>query len=66
MPAIEDEEHQDDDGGIPVRKHMDVSDNSGAIDGILHKQEKRLWKSPQVTAFLHGSRTGIVLLAGSR
>ncbi|KAJ5796163.1 Dynamin [Penicillium psychrosexuale] len=36
---MEGEEYQEDDCGIPVRKHMGVSDNSGAIDGILHEQE---------------------------
>ncbi|CRL24314.1 Interferon-induced Mx protein [Penicillium camemberti] len=29
----------EDDVGIPVRKHLDVSEHSGAIDGILHEQE---------------------------
>jgi hypothetical protein len=32
-------ESEEEDGGIPVRKHMNVSEHSGAIDGILHEQE---------------------------
>ncbi|KAJ5452847.1 Dynamin [Penicillium cf. griseofulvum] len=32
-------ESEEDNGGIPVRKHMDVSEHSGAIDGTLYEQE---------------------------
>lgn len=39
MEPTEGEESQEDDIGIPVRKHLDVSEHSGAIDGILHEQE---------------------------
>ncbi|CAI7625749.1 unnamed protein product [Penicillium palitans] len=39
MEPTEGEENQEDDVGIPVRKHLDVSEHSGAIDGILHEQE---------------------------
>ncbi|KGO63436.1 Dynamin [Penicillium expansum] len=42
LPAIQLMEggaDQEDGSGIPVRKHLDVSENSGAIDGILHEQE---------------------------
>ncbi|OQE03259.1 hypothetical protein PENSOL_c001G05377 [Penicillium solitum] len=39
MEPMEGEENQEDDVGIPVRKHLDVSEHSGAIDGILHEQK---------------------------